>query len=186
MSTLQIIVVSFALAADAFAVSVCQGIRERKPNFKRALTVGLMFGFFQAVMPIIGYFIGASFEKIISSIDHWIAFFLLAFIGGKMFIEAFKGLNGNELCPAECADMKELVLLAVATSIDALAVGITYAVLGTGILFPAIAIGVITFATCFVGVVAGAKLGEKIEKFAEIIGGLTLILIGVKILFEHL
>ena len=188
MGFLQIIAISFALSMDAFAVSICQGIRTRGRNYKKALAIGLFFGGFQALMPIIGYFLGDYFHKFIMDVDHWIAFGLLAFIGGKMVYESVRSILYNGTCSGEESnlDLRELVLLSVATSIDAMAVGITFGVLKVGILIPALSIGIITFAMSFFGVIAGNKLGEKTEIAAEILGGLVLIGIGIKILVEHL
>lgn len=188
MGFLQVIAISFALSMDAFAVAICQGIRTRGRNYKKAAIIALFFGGFQALMPVIGYFLGDYFHKFITGVDHWIAFILLSFIGGKMLKEAIQAIKNNETCCGEESPLvfKELIILSIATSIDALAVGITFGVLNAGILIPALSIGVITFTMSFFGVIAGNKLGEKTERLAEIAGGLVLIGIGLKILIEHL
>lgn len=178
---------------DAFAVSVCKGLKMRRLNKKNAAVIGLFFGGFQAIMPLIGWLLGKQFEKYITSFDHWIAFVLLAFIGGKMAIEAIKGDDdeqnddgGNKTSDGEKLDLKELTMLAVATSIDALAVGITFAFLKVNILTAISIIGVTTFVLSIIGVAVGNKFGMKYKSKAEIVGGIVLILIGLKILLEHL
>ena len=159
----------------------------RKVNKKQAVVIGLFFGGFQALMPFIGWALGTQFESYITSIDHWIAFILLAFIGGKMVVEGCRleeDETVKELDPP--LDMKEMFLLAIATSIDALAVGITFAFLNYPIVECITIIGLTTFVLSIVGVVVGNMFGSRYQKKAEIAGGIILILIGLKILFEHL
>ena len=172
---------------DAFAVAVCKGLAMRKVNKKQAVVIGLFFGGFQALMPFIGWALGTQFESYITSIDHWIAFILLAFIGGKMVVEGYRleeDETVKELDPP--LDMKEMFLLAIATSIDALAVGITFAFLNYPIVECITLIGLTTFVLSIAGVVVGNMFGSRYQKKAEIAGGIILILIGLKILLEHL
>lgn len=184
---LQLFLIGVGLSMDAFAVSVCKGLGMQKVNKKQCLTIALFFGGFQALMPFIGWVLGRQFERYITSIDHWIAFVLLTFIGGKMLLEALKKEDKAVVVKADCAlDIKELFLLAVATSIDALAVGITFAFLQTPIIEAVAIIGVTTFILSIIGVYAGNIFGNKYEKKAQIAGGVILILIGLKILIEHL
>ena len=183
----ELFLIGVGLAMDAFAVSVCKGLAMNKVNKKQAVVVGLYFGGFQALMPFIGWFLGVSFQKYITSIDHWIAFILLVFIGGKMILEAVKDPDIEEIREKDPPlDHKEMLMLAVATSIDALAVGITFAFLDTPIVEAVVIIGVTTFALSVFGVFVGNFFGTKYKKKAEIAGGIILILIGVKILLEHL
>ena len=172
---------------DAFALTICKGLGMRKVNKKQALVIGLFFGGFQALMPFVGWALGTRFESYITSIDHWIAFILLAFIGGKMVVEGYRleeDETVKELDPP--LDMKEMFLLAIATSIDALAVGITFAFLNYPIVECIAIIGLTTFVLSIVGVVVGNMFGSRYQKKAEIAGGMILILIGLKILLEHL
>lgn len=175
------------LAMDAFAVSICKGLGMRKVNKKQALVIGLFFGGFQALMPTIGWFMGSAFEQYITSIDHWIAFCLLAYIGIKMIVESFKP---DEEIPEEGMDapldLKEMFTLAIATSIDALAVGISFAFLNYPIVAAASIIGITTFIISIIGVYIGNFFGTRYKKKAEIAGGVILCLIGLKILLEHL
>ncbi|MCI1268677.1 MAG: manganese efflux pump MntP family protein [Ruminococcus sp.] len=193
MGITELFLIGVGLSMDAFAVSVCKGLKMRRLNKKNAAVIGLFFGGFQAIMPLIGWLLGKQFEKYITSFDHWIAFVLLAFIGGKMAIEAIKGDDdeqnddgGNKTSDGEKLDLKELTMLAVATSIDALAVGITFAFLKVNILTAISIIGVTTFVLSIIGVAVGNKFGMKYKSKAEIFGGIVLILIGLKILLEHL
>lgn len=190
MGIIELIFLSIGLAMDAFAVSICKGLEMPVTNYKRAGIIALFFGAFQAGMPVIGYFLGSRFQKYIESADHWIAFALLALIGGQMVYEAFRkeensaGIEGNN---SDIFSIKQLIILSIATSIDALAVGITFALLeGTNIFLSAGMIGVITFIISFAGVVIGNKFGNKYEKKAQFAGGIILIAIGLKILLEHL
>ena len=183
MSFLELLLVAVGLSMDAFAVAVCRGLEMRRIDYRQALLIAVFFGGFQALMPAVGYLLGAGFEHYISSFDHWIAFALLAFIGGKMIWEAVRG--GEEEQPQEL-DLKMLLMMAVATSIDALAVGITFAFLRMDILSSALTIGATTFLISFGGVAAGNRFGARYKQKAEIVGGVVLVLIGVKILLEHL
>ena len=167
----------------AFAVSICKGLSMKKMSWKKAIIVGLYFGIFQALMPAIGYLLGTTFEDLVIQIDHWIAFGLLSFIGGNMLKEAFD--KDAENCDDK-VDFKTMSILAVATSIDALTVGITFAFLKVNIILSVLMIGIITFLICVIGVKLGNKFGDKYERKAEVVGGLILILMGIKILLEHL
>ncbi len=224
MTFLQLIILAISLSMDAFAVAICKGLEMKKLCLKRAVLIAVFFGVFQGIMPLLGYFLGRGFQVYIESIDHWIAFILLAAIGGKMIHEALTGKDAeakakaegekcpetkverekcpgtefeakkcpetdlvkdqNQLCPL---NIRETFTLAVATSIDALVVGIALGLLpGVNIYMSAIAIGLITFIISLIGIIIGKSFGEKIKSKAEILGGLTLILIGLKILLEHL
>ena len=184
MGLLQISLLAIGLAMDAFAVSVCKGLKMKEIDYKYATLIAAFFGIFQAGMPLIGWALGKQFEKYITNIDHWIAFLLLTFIGGKMIVEAFQG---NEEDDGDIKyDMKEIVMLAVATSIDALAVGITFAFLQIKIVMPVLMIGSITFVLSVFGVMVGNRFGAKYKSKAELAGGIILVFIGLKILFEHL
>ncbi|RHQ41184.1 MULTISPECIES: manganese efflux pump MntP [unclassified Roseburia] len=176
------------LSMDAFAVSICKGLSMRKVNKKQCLVIGLFFGGFQALMPFIGWVLGSQFEQYITSIDHWIAFILLGFIGGKMVVEAIREKDeavevGKMDSPL---DLKEMFILAIATSIDALAVGITFAFLQVPIVEAVSIIGITTFVISVIGVYVGNFFGNRYKKKAELAGGIILILIGLKILLEHL
>ena len=168
---------------DAFAVSICKGISMKKMNWKKAVIIGIYFGGFQALMPVIGYFLGTAFESIITNIDHWVAFILLGIIGGNMIKESFG--NESENCNDDVG-FKTMIILAIATSIDALAVGITFAFLKVNLVAAISMIGVITFALSVVGTKIGNRFGDKYESKAELVGGIILVLLGIKILLEHL
>ena len=187
MGLIEIIIIACGLSMDAFAVSICKGLCMKRINWLHALTIAFFFGLFQAVMPVIGWALGSSFAEIVEPVDHWVAFVLLAFIGSKMLWDAAHEQEETQ-CPADPdkLDIKELFMLAIATSIDALAVGITLALLGVNIAVAACVIGITTFAFSFIGVGIGHIFGSKCEKGATIAGGIILILIGVKILLEHL
>ncbi len=183
MSLFELFLVAVGLSMDAFAVSICKGLAMRKMMLRNAAVVGLWFGGFQAGMPLIGYFLGKQFESYVTSIDHWIAFILLSLIGISMIREA---LSKEEEKADDSLAVKAMFLLAVATSIDALAVGITFAFLQVSIV-PAISfIGIITFLLSMVGVKVGNVFGMKYKSKAEIAGGIVLIAMGLKILLEHL
>ena len=187
MGITGILGIGVGLSMDAFAVALCKGLGMKRVNYRHALVIALFFGMFQALMPVIGWALGTQFERFITPIDHWIAFCLLAFIGGKMLLDAVRN-EGCKEC-GECRerlDLRELLMLAVATSIDALAVGITFAFLHVDIVLSATIIGIITFAISFAGVVVGNRFGARFERPATIVGGAVLVLIGVKILLEHL
>ena len=183
MSLIELFLLAVGLSMDAFAVSVCKGLSMQKMRAKHALIIGLYFGGFQALMPWIGYMLGIRFQGAIKAYDHWIAFILLGIIGFNMVKESMD--NENESCDASI-DVKTMLLLAIATSIDALAVGVSLALIGANIWYCSTLIGLITFSLSAVGVMMGKKMGEKCQKGAGIVGGIVLILIGVKILLEHL
>lgn len=184
---IELLLMGVGLAMDAFAVSVCKGLAMRKVNKKQAVIIALFFGGFQALMPFIGWALGIQFESYITSIDHWIAFVLLGFIGGKMILEAVKPEEDEEIEQMDPPlDLKQLTILAVATSIDALAVGITFAFLDYPIVEAISIIGVVTFIICIAGVYVGNFFGSKYKNKAEFAGGLILVLLGLKILLSHL
>ena len=186
---IELFLLGVGLSMDAFAVSVCKGLGMKKLNKKQALIIGLYFGGFQALMPFVGWLLGSQFQKYITSIDHWIAFILLGFIGGKMMIEAVREWNEEEVVDVMDApiDHKNMLVLAVATSIDALTVGITFAFLGTPIVEAITIIGITTMViSSIAGVVVGNFFGSRYKSKAEFIGGLILVLLGLKILLEHL
>lgn len=183
MDLLTLLTLAVGLAMDAFAVSICKGLAMREKVLKKGIIVGLWFGGFQALMPTIGFFLGTQFKDQITSIDHWIAFVLLGLIGINMVKEA---LSNDEEQADHSIAVKEMFMLAVATSIDALAVGITFAFLNVHIVSAASMIGVCTFLISFAGVKIGNIFGTKYKSKAELAGGIILILLGFKILFEHL
>lgn len=185
MGFLEVGMVALGLSMDAFAVALCKGLCMKKPDFRYTAIIAAFFGGFQAVMPLVGWLLGRQFERYITNFDHWIAFILLSFSGAKMLKEAMTGDD-------ECNDgenqfrIKEIFVLAIATSIDALATGIAFAFLSVSIL-PSIAlIGCITFSISAFGVSMGNRFGAKLKSKAEIAGGLVLILIGTRILLNHL
>ncbi|WP_368136003.1 manganese efflux pump MntP family protein [Collinsella aerofaciens] len=191
MGLAELVLLAVGLSMDAFAVSICKGLGMKKINFKVAVVLGLFFGGFQAGMPVIGWALGSQFMGIIGPIDHWIAFILLAFIGGKMLWEAFtededEDEDEGDGKDAEKINLGEYLILAIATSIDALAVGISFAALSVDIVPAVSLIGVITFIFSVAGVAIGHTFGARYEKPATIVGGVVLILIGLKILLEHL
>lgn len=184
MSLFTLFVTAVGLSMDAFAVSICKGLAMKKLSVKKALVIGLWFGGFQALMPTIGYLLGSRFEQYVTAIDHWIAFALLALIGANMVKEALSKDEDGEA--NDSVDIKTMFLLAVATSIDALAVGVTYAFLQVAII-PAVSfIGATTFLLSVAGVKAGNVFGMKYKSRAELAGGIILIVMGLKILMEHL
>lgn len=180
MGLLELFVLAVGLSMDAFAVSICKGLSLGKIKAKYMCIAGAWFGGFQALMPLIGYFLGSFFAEAITKYDHWIAFVLLILIGGNMIKEAF----GKEEELNNAMDVKTMLLLAVATSIDALAVGVTFAFLQVQIVPAIIFIGAVTFAFSAVGIKIGSIFGTKYKSKAEFIGGVILILIGLKILLE--
>lgn len=184
----EFLLLGVGLAMDAFAVSICKGLAMRKVNKKQAVIIALFFGGFQAIMPVIGWLLCKGFQTYIEAFDHWIAFALLAFIGMKMIIETLsekeEDIVVEKMDPP--LDMKEMFMLAIATSIDALAVGISLAALDRPILESATIIGVVTFIISIVGVYIGNFFGNRYKKRAELAGGIILVLIGVKILCEHM
>ena len=183
MGTIELILLSVGLAMDAFAVAICKGLNMRKMNYKNALILALFFGGFQALMPTLGYFLGTTFSNLIDQFDHWVAFILLAIIGVNMVREA---LSKDEDETNDDFGFKTMLLLAIATSIDALAVGVTFALEGTDIALAAGLIGLTTFTLSPIGLLVGNRFGLRYKSRAEIVGGVILILIGVKILLEHL
>lgn len=202
MNITTIVLTAFALAMDAFAVSVTKGMTLKNLTKAIAIKIALFFGVFQAVMPLIGWLLGISFQGYIKAIDHWIALILLSILGGKMIYEFYEsrkeGTSENEDTESEVSTTlegeennkyeisnKELTTLAIATSIDALAVGISFAFLNVNIVSSSLIIGIITFIVCFIGVIAGKKIGAIFKDYAELIGGIILILIGINIFNEH-
>ncbi len=183
MSLLELVLLSIGLAMDAFAVSICKGLALRNARWKHAAVVGLWFGGVQALMPLIGYLLGSRFAEAITAFDHWIAFGLLLLIGAGMIRESF---SKEEEKTGDSLAFRTMLLLAVATSIDALAVGVTFAFLSVRIIPAICMIGCITFVLSALGVRLGAVFGMKYKSRAEIAGGIILILIGIKILLEHL
>ncbi len=184
MSFVEILLIGIGLSMDAFSVSICKGLTTKEFSWKMALTCGLWFGFFQALMPLIGYFLGSQFEQYITAVDHWIAFGLLFLIGANMIREALS--KKDKVSADSTLDFKTMLLLAIATSIDALAVGVSFACIQVKIWSAVLIIGLTTFVFSIVGVKIGNVFGSKFEKGAEVIGGIILILIGLKILLEHL
>ncbi|MBR4081872.1 MAG: manganese efflux pump [Clostridia bacterium] len=187
MTLTELLIIAVGLSMDAFAVAICKGLSVRKATVKQALIVGAYFGGFQALMPAIGYVLGSQFSELIVAIDHWIAFVLLGLIGGNMIREA---LSGEEECPCAQHDesfaFRTMLPLAVATSIDALAMGVTFAFLQVNIIAAVLFIGVITFTLSAVGLKVGRVFGAKFKSKAELLGGVVLVLMGTKILLEHL
>lgn len=183
MDLFSLFIIAVALSMDAFAVSICKGLAMRRITIKEAGIIGLWFGGFQALMPFIGYLLGSSFQSYITSIDHWIAFILLGLIGASMIKEA---LSKQEEEADASLDVKTMFLLAVATSIDALAAGVTFAFLQVSIIPAVSLIGVTTFTLSAIGVKIGNVFGTKYKAKAELAGGIILILMGLRILLEHL
>lgn len=183
MGIVELLLISIGLGMDAFAVAVCKGISMKKMDWKKAIIIGLYFGGFQGLMPLLGFILGKGFENIVTSVDHWIAFTLLAIIGLNMIREAFSK-DEEKMDDSVC--FKSMIVLAIATSIDALAIGITFAFLKVNILLAILMIGIITFILSVIGTKIGNKCGDKFGSKAEFAGGIILILIGTKILLEHL
>lgn len=183
MGIIELIVLSIGLAMDAFAVSICKGLSMPRMKWKNAIIIGLYFGYFQALMPALGYLLGVNFQDRISNIDHWVAFILLAVIGINMIKEAISKDNDVH---NDSIKFKDMIILSIATSIDALAVGITFAFLNVNLILAISLIGIITFIISVLGVKVGNIFGDKYEKKAEFAGGIILILLGIKILLEHL
>jgi putative Mn2+ efflux pump MntP len=192
MDLITLFTLAVGLSMDAFAVSICKGLAMKKITVRKAAVVGLWFGGFQALMPLIGYFLGVQFQSKITAIDHWIAFILLGIIGANMIRESLSKENDeNGGCPTcdsgrNPLDIREMFVLAVATSIDALAVGITFAFLQVQIGWAVSFIGITTFVLSMAGVKVGNVFGTRYKSKAEFAGGLILILLGIKILMEHL
>lgn len=186
MTFWPLLLIAVGVSADAFAVALGKGLHMRRFNYRRALVIAGTFAVFQAVMPLIGWLLGSRLAEYIEDFDHWIAFALLAIVGGKMLWEAFSGHEDTEQ-DSDSINVRELLVLAVATSIDALAVGISFAFLpDVPIAWAVILIGITTLLTSFLGVVLGHRVGIRLGKPAEIAGGVILILIGLRILFDHL
>ncbi|MDY5648122.1 MAG: manganese efflux pump MntP family protein [Lachnospiraceae bacterium] len=183
MSLSELFILAVGLSMDAFAVSVCKGLSMQKMNWRHALVIGLYFGGFQAGMPLIGYLLGMGFQSRIEAVDHWIAFLLLGFIGINMIRES-RDTDEEHVDPS--IGFRTMVVLAVATSIDALAVGVTFAFLQVAILPAVCFIGVVTFFLSAVGVKIGNVFGTRYKSRAELAGGIILVLMGIKILAEHL
>ena len=191
MTIIELIILAIGLAMDAFAVSICKGLSTKELKVKHMLIAGLWFGGFQALMPVIGYFIGSTFAGYITSIDHWIAFVLLVIIGANMIKESREEDDDDE-CKDDCSckrdnyKAKDMLVLAIATSIDALAVGVTFAFLKTNIAVAASIIGIVTLVISAIGIKIGNIFGIKYKSKAELMGGIILILIALKILIEHI
>lgn len=183
MGVIELLVLALGLSMDAFAVSICKGLSVPKLQAKHCLICGVYFGGFQALMPLIGWALGIRFQSMITNIDHWIAFVLLAVIGANMIKESF---SKEEECPDASFGFKTMLTLAVATSIDALAVGVTFAFLDVSIVPAVLLIGATTFVCSAVGVKIGNVFGNRFQSKAEFLGGVVLIAIGLKILIEHL
>lgn len=183
MGLFALFTLAVGLSMDAFAVAICKGLSLQKAGFRQLVLVGIWFGGFQALMPLIGYFLGAQFADQISSFDHWVAFGLLLLIGLNMVRESF---SKEESCANDSLSVRSMLPMAIATSIDALAVGITFAFLEVNIVAAVSFIGVITFFLSAVGVKVGNVFGAKYKSKAELAGGIILVLLGVKILLEHL
>ena len=183
MELFEIVVIGIGLAMDAFAVSVCKGLAMKKLDWKKVIIISLYFGIFQALMPVLGYCLGSTFSSFVQQVDHWIAFILLAIIGGNMIKDS---TDDEEEKRNDKVDVKTMVLLAIATSIDALAVGVTFAFFEVNLWLSISIIGIITFVLSVLGVIIGNKFGDKFQNRAELAGGIILIIIGLKILLEHL
>ena len=183
MEIYEILLIGIGLAMDAFAVSICKGLSMEKMNWKNVVIIALYFGVFQALMPLIGYFLGMTFESIVTTFDHWVAFALLTLIGGGMIKESFDDEDDKK---NDKVDFKTMVVLAIATSIDALAIGITFAFFDVNIVLAVSIIGIITFIISVLGVKIGNRFGDKYQNKAQLMGGIILVLLGFKILLEHL
>ena len=183
MDIWTLFILAVGVSMDAFAVSICKGLAMQKVKVRHAVTAGVWFGGFQALMPVIGYFLGIQFQEYITAYDHWIAFGLLLIIGGNMIKEA---LSNEEECADASMAFGKMLVLAIATSIDALALGVTFAFLQVDIWKAVAFIGVVTFCFSVAGIKIGNVFGAKYKSKAEFAGGLILILLGVKILLEHL
>lgn len=187
MSLLELLIIAVSLSADAFAVSVCKGLAMKRIRWGQALMIALFFGVFQAGMPLLGYFLGVQFSKLVEPVDHWVVFILLGVIGGKMIWDGVRGEDDEAGAQeGERISVGELVLLALATSIDAFAVGCTFAFMNVDIWVAVGVIGITTFALSLVGVLLGNRFGTRYNRPATILGGVVLVLIGVKTLLEHL
>ena len=187
MGVVELFLLAVGLSMDAFAVAVCQGLCMPKLNLRHGAVIALFFGGFQALMPLLGWVLGSQFASYIQNIDHLVAFVLLALIGGNMIREAMSPEDGETACAVDYRlDYKQLFLMAIATSIDALAVGVTFAFLRVKIVPAVTLIGCTTFCLSLVGVVVGNFFGVRYKRRAELTGGIILVLLGLKILLEHL
>jgi putative Mn2+ efflux pump MntP len=188
MSILEILLLGVGLAMDAFAVSVCKGLAMRKVNIKQTAVIALFFGGFQALMPLLGYFLGSTFAAHVKQVDHWIAFILLAYIGGKMIADAIREMKEvpevDELDPP--LNIPELFIMAIATSIDALAVGVTFSFMEVNIFLAVSVIGIVTFVLSAIAVFIGIIFGVRFRTIAQVAGGAILVLLGTRILLTHL
>lgn len=184
MNLFTIIIIALGLAMDAFAVSIASGVTLKCFKVGHALRVALFFGGFQALMPVLGWLAGSTFQQYIAAFDHWVAFGLLTFIGGKMIYESFLIEKTEDNCDPN--NLTTIFILAIATSIDALAVGLSFSILQVQIILPVIIIGIVTFLLSLLGVYIGGRFGSLFEKKIEFIGGIILIGIGLRILIEHL
>ena len=183
MKLIEIFFLGLGLAMDAFAVSICKGLSMKKIKWKSAIIIAIYFGLFQAMMPVIGYFLGSTFSSFVQKADHWIAFILLSIIGGNMIKES----RDDEIEKRnDRVDFKTMIILAIATSIDALAVGVTFAFFEVNLVLAITIIGIVTFVLSLIGVIIGNKFGDKFQNKAELTGGIILIVLGLKILLEHL
>ena len=188
MQLWELILLGVGLAMDAFAVAICKGLAMRKVNKAQCFVIALYFGGFQAIMPVFGYFLGSVFAKMIAAVDHWIAFILLGYIGIKMIADAIRERKEESVVTKmdPPLDHRELFIMAIATSIDALAVGVTLSFLSVSIVKAASTIGIVTFAISAAGVYIGNIFGEKYKLKAQIAGGTILVALGIKILVTHL
>ncbi len=186
MGYIELVILAISLAMDAFAVAICKGLAMKKSSIGRACIVGAWFGGFQGLMPFLGFLLGTGFASFISSVDHWIAFILLSLIGGNMIKEAIEIMHGKEEELDESLGIKAMLPLAIATSIDALAVGVTFAFLEVNVIFACLSIGIITFIISSVGVFAGNIFGSKYSSKAQLLGGAVLVILGIKILVQSL
>lgn len=186
MSFIELFLLAVGLSMDAFSVSICKGLGMQKVNWRVTLALAVAFGGFQAGMPVIGWALGSQFFHLIEPIDHWIAFGLLAFIGGNMIREAITDDEEDDAGTVDHIDLGELLMLAIATSIDALTVGIAFASLSVNIWMSVALIGITTFVFSIAGVLIGNQFGMRYQKPSQIAGGIILILIGTKVLLEHL
>ena len=186
MNIIELLLIGIGLSMDAFAVAVCKGLSMKKINYNHMLLIALFFGGFQAIMPLIGWSVGKNFSGYIQKFDHWIAFVLLVLIGGKMIIDTIREKDQEVVEMEDKLDLKELTLLAIATSIDALAIGVTFAFLEVSIVPAVTMIGITTFVISVAGVFIGNVFGSQYKSKAQIVGGIILVLIGLKILVEHL
>jgi putative Mn2+ efflux pump MntP len=183
MSFIELLLIAVGLSMDAFSVSVCKGLTTKRFSLRRALVCGIWFGFFQALMPVIGYFLGAQFQELVETYDHWIAFGLLFLIGANMIREALS--NQEESKDDGSLDFKTMLFLAIATSIDAFAVGVSFACIQVELWLSVLVIGLTTFVLSVLGVKIGNVVGAHFKRNAELFGGIILILIGLKILLDH-